>query len=126
MLKLIPDTNFLIYLSEYKLLDKLEDYELILLKQILEELVSISKGNRENKKARESAELALMFLKKSDCKLIKNIDGKADDAIVEFAGKNEKNYLVGTMDQELIKRLKEKDKNIKILIVRQKKFLKTL
>jgi rRNA-processing protein FCF1 len=119
MSKLIPDTNFLIYLSKYKLLDKLLDYKIILLKPVLEELVSISKGNKEKKADRESAELALMFLKKLEVTFVEKIEGKADDAILEKASKEK--CLVGTMDRGLIERLKKE--KAKILVLRQKKFL---
>jgi len=121
MVKLIPDTNFLIYLAKYKLLDKIENYELWLLKPVLQELISISKGDRENAEDRNAASLTLQFLDKiqAKTKYIENVEGKADDAILELAVRE--NCLVGTMDKELIERLKKE--KIKILIVRQKKLL---
>jgi len=121
MNKLIPDTNFLIYLSKYKLLDKLLDYQLVLLKPVLEELIAISKGDKEKKADREAAELSLMFLKKEDADMI-NIKGKADDIIVEYSKENR--FSVGTMDKELIKRLKKE--KVKIIIIRQKKLVEEI
>ena len=119
MTKLIPDTNFLIYLSKYKILDKLLDYKLVLLKPVLEELVSISKGDREKKPDRDAAELSLMFLKRMKIMEIIDIKGKADDAVLETAIKEK--CLVGTMDKELMERLKKE--RVKVLMIRQKKLI---
>ena len=120
-MKLIPDTNFLIYLAKYRLLDNLENYELILLRQVLEELVVISKGDRENMKDRNLAFLILQFLDKikAKTKYVENVKGNADDALLGLAMKEK--CIVGTMDKELTERLKKE--KIKVLIVRQKKLL---
>ncbi len=118
MMKLIPDTNFLIYLSKYRLLDKLADYKIILLNQVLQELISISKGDKEKKPDREAAGLSLMYLKKVEVEVV-NTKGKADDAILELAVKEK--CLVGTMDKELMGRLKKAGG--KVLGIRQKKLI---
>lgn len=61
-----------------------------------------------------------MFFNKIKDKLeYANIEGQADDALIDVAF--EKQALVGTMDKELIRRLKEK--KIKVVMIRQQKFL---
>jgi rRNA-processing protein FCF1 len=124
MNRIIPDTNFLIYLVKFKLLDKLENYkEILLLKQVLAELVVLSKSEKEKVVDRERASLALQFLEKigEKVKFVNDIDSKADDAVLELGMKEKKTAIVGTMDKELVKRLKKE--GIKVLIIRQKKYL---
>ncbi len=124
MQKIIPDTNFLIYLAKYKMLDKIEDYKILLLKQVLEELIFLSKSKKVKVKDRESSELVLAFMEKIKDKVeyFKHVNGKADDAVLKLA--IEEKCFVGTMDKVLIKRLKKEKK--KILIIRQKKFIEEL
>ena len=120
-MKIIPDTNFLIYLARFKLLDELEHFEKILIiKPVLKELVMLSKSEKEKQEDILSSKVALMFFNKIKDKLeYANIEGQADDALIDFAF--EKQALVGTMDKELIRRLKEK--KIKVVMIRQQKFL---
>ncbi len=121
MIKLIPDTNFLIYLAKYNLLDDMDNYEILLLRQVLEELIYLSKAQKVKIEDRKFCCIVISFLEviKNRINLIKDVEGKADDAIVEFAVR--KNAMVGTMDKILIKRLKTK--KIPILYIRQKRFL---
>jgi rRNA-processing protein FCF1 len=121
MQKLIPDTNFLIYLAKYKLLDYLEEYDLYILKQVIDELKALSSDKKLNSEDKKQCSIVLGFLEtiRGEIEVIDDVEGKTDDAIVKFAGKEK--ALVGTMDKFLIKRLKEK--NISIIYVRQKKFL---
>jgi len=123
MVKLIVDTNFLIYLAKYKLLDKIGEYKLILLKQVLQEIIFLSKNEKEKIQDRDSCNLVLQFLKSISDKVeyLSEIEGNADNAIVDFCKKNNEKFLVGTMDKELISRLKKE--KIKILIIRQKKLI---
>ncbi|MCX6742202.1 MAG: hypothetical protein NTX24_03455 [Candidatus Pacearchaeota archaeon] len=124
MNRIIPDTNFLIYLVRFKLLDKIENYkEILLLKQVLAELVVLSKSKGEKVVDRERAGIALQFLEKigEKVKFVNDIDSKADDAVLELGMKEKKTAIVGTMDKELIKRLKKEGLNV--LMIRQKKYL---
>lgn len=122
-MRLIPDTNFLIYLAKYKLLDKLEIYEMLILKQVFGELQKLSKSKQVKTEDKKYCSIVLDFLKildkKKKIKMINGVEGNADDAILSLAFDTK--ALVGTMDQLLVKRLKAQ--KIPVLYVRQKKFL---
>lgn len=119
-MRIIPDTNFLIYLVKYKILDELENYHLIILPQVIDELEEISK--RKNKKAKEAALFAIEFLKvkrKMKKIIIRKQKGKADEAIISLARKLE--IPIATMDKEM----SQKARKMKIVVmkIRQKKYL---
>lgn len=116
---LIPDTNFLIYLVKYKLLDELEHYKIVTIRQITEELEKIIEDKRTKNEDRVAASIALTFLKTRKAK-IERQEGKTDDAIITLAKKLKAK--IGTMDKELSKKA-EKEK-IKIIKIIQKKYLK--
>lgn len=123
MNRLIPDTNFLVYLARFKLFDKLEEYkEILVLKQVLAELVVLSKSEKEKKVDREGASVALQFIEKIGSKVtfVNDLDFRTDDAVVELGKREKKTAIVGTMDKELIKRLKKE--KIKVLMIRQNKY----
>lgn len=120
---LIPDTNFLIYLVKYKLLDEIEHYKIIIIKQIIEELEKIINNKRTKVEDKVAASIALTFLKtrlKIRKARIEKQEGKTDDAIIASAKKL--GAKIGTMDKELSKKA-EKEK-IKVIKIRQKKYLK--
>ena len=129
-MKILPDTNFLIYLFRFKMLDELEKFEKVLIiKPVLKELVMLSKSDGKRREKQDvilASKIVLMFFNKIKDRLEyvhevdgKAIEGKADDELIRTA--YAKSALVGTMDKELIKRLK--DKKIKVVIIRQQKFL---
>ncbi|MGB9707736.1 MAG: hypothetical protein ACPLXC_00155 [Candidatus Pacearchaeota archaeon] len=116
---LIPDTNFLIYLVKFKMLDELDNYKLITIKQILEELDKITKAKKVKVDDRVAASIALdYFISKRP--EIKKQEGLVDDAIIALAKKL--GAAVGTMDKGLSS--KAKKKGIKIIKIRQKKYLR--
>jgi len=118
-MKIIPDTNLLIYLAKYKLLDELEHYDIVIVQQIIDELNKIIKARKSKVEDRTSAVIALDFLKFKKFKLEKQ-KGKADDAIISLSKKL--NIAIATMDKELSSRALKQ--GIKIIKVRQKKYLK--
>ncbi|MDD5331936.1 MAG: hypothetical protein PHE43_03925 [Candidatus Nanoarchaeia archaeon] len=115
--KIILDTNFLITPLKIKCdifsgLDNLIDkkYKLYILDKSIEEL----KGKKEEK-------LALAIIKAKDINIIKTERNKnVDDLLLDLAD-NEK-FIVCTLDKELRRKLKSKD--IKIITMRQKKYLR--
>ena len=120
MQKLIIDTNFLIYLVKYKLLDELENYQLIILPQVIEELEIISK--RKKRIDKESATIVLQFLKakrKPKKIIIRKQKGKTDDAIISLAKKI--NVAIATMDKEMSQ--KARKEKVAVMKIRQKKYL---
>ena len=118
-MQIIPDTNFLIYSAKYKILDSLSEYELIVIEQIIKELEKISLDKKTKSEDRQSAMIALEFLKSRKQRLIKQ-KGKADDAILALAKKLK--VPVATMDKGMIE--KAKKLKIKIIRIRQKKYIK--
>ncbi len=120
---IIPDTNFLIYISKYKLWYNLEKkygrYKFLVLPEIIYELEKLSKRDKD----KEYALLALELVKKLE--KIKKRKGYGDKAILESALMLEKikqKFIIATMDKILIKKLKKE--KIKILTIRQKKYLR--
>ena len=123
---IIPDTNFLIYISKYKLWHELEKnygkYELIILPEVAYELIKLSKKGKN----KIHSIVAIEFTK---IKKIESKKGYADNAIVKKAKllkKSKKRFIIATMDKNLMKKLKKQNLNIKILTIRQKKYLKEI
>ncbi len=118
---IIPDTNFLIYLSKYKLWHNLEKkygtYKLLILPEIVYELDKLSKKGKD----KEYTMLALEIVQKLTN--IKKRKGYADKVIIKKAKTIKKDFIIATMDKELTKKLKKQNPNIKILTIRQKKYL---
>jgi len=123
MLKIIPDTNILLGISQFHLdlFSELEricnfKYEVYTLSNIIEELEKlINTGKLPEKKA---ASFALRLIKTKGIKVIKTDLKHVDDSLCEL---NPKEYVVISQDKKLKSRLKEK--GIKIIIIRQKNHL---
>ncbi len=125
MEKILLDTNFLMIPGQFRLdifreIKKIAEfnYKVYILDLSLEELKKIAlKGSGKDKKA---AKLALELVKTQHIKIIptktKELEGLyADDIIVRLAD----DYIIGTLDKELKKRLSGK----RLIILRQKKYL---
>lgn len=124
---ILLDTSFLIACAEFKIdyfceIKRLLDctFELKVLKNVFDELCAlITKGNALQK---QTAKLAKTILEKKQVEIIQGHDKKnVDDLLVEIA---DKNCIVATIDAGLKRRLKEK--NISLIIIRQKKYLEML
>ena len=118
-MQLIPDTNLLIYLAKYKILDELNSYDLIVPRRVIEELVYLSKDRETKMDDRTNAVIALEFLKNRKIKIIKQ-RGHTDDIILDVAKKYK--IAIATMDKELSSRANKA--NIKVIKLMQKKYLK--
>jgi len=122
MIKVILDTNFLVYCAENKIdyaseiMNIMsEGYELAVPAQVVKELEKISKA-AEKLSDRNAALLALKLLKHNNV-FVENSFGKyADNAILRMAEGN----IVATHDAELKKKLK---KSKKIVIFGKKKLV---
>ena len=111
MQKIILDTSFILTALKFKVdifseLNRICDfeYELYILDKTLDEL----KGKKLGKIAGE-------IIKQRNIKIIKTDKGKVDELLLEQDG------IVATQDIELKRLLKEKNK--KIITIRQRKFL---
>jgi rRNA-processing protein FCF1 len=123
---IIIDTNFLIYSAKYKIdliseLDRLySNYKIIIPKKVLLELRKLTGMKGKDKFA---AQLSLAIIEKmlSEGRLtVKGMESKnADEEIIKLADEIKEKKAVGTMDQELVKKIK----NSIILKIRQKKYI---
>lgn len=108
-MKVILDTNFLIYCAKEKLdyIEAIKDllnenYELVVPEQVIKELKSL-KGDKLKKvsgKDKSAADLALQLLEVNKIKKIKPIGKNVDEAIINLAKENSKN-IVCTLDREM-------------------------
>ncbi len=114
-MKIYIDTNFLVYAAKNKLeyieaIDSIinEDYKLIVLSTVLEELKKLSLGNGKDNQA---ARLALNIIDKNKEKIeIINTKALPDEFIAENI--KEEDILAG-MDAQLAKKIKNKKLTIK-------------
>jgi len=105
-MKVILDTNFLIYCAKEKLdyVEKIRDllnegYDLVVPVQVVEELERLKV---KTKKGRDkiACDLALQLLESNNVEKIE-VEGKSvDDGIINLANKNSKN-IVATLDREM-------------------------
>jgi len=104
--EIVLDSNFLMVLSRTKLSETLPlnsllaNYKMIVPKAIVGELEKLAKGKSNKEK---NARTALGVARKCEA-IDENIEGSADDAILEVAHK--RNAVVATLDRELIASLK--------------------
>ncbi|MEK6873169.1 MAG: PIN domain-containing protein [Nanoarchaeota archaeon] len=124
-MKIILDTNFLIYCAKEKLdyneeIQNLinERYELVVPEQVVEELKRLAKKTKKWSD-KEASNLALQLLGKNKIKIIDVNGKKVDDVIINLAKENPKN-IVCTLDREMRKELPRV-----ILLNRNKKLILT-
>lgn len=122
MKKIILDTNFLMipYQFNVDIFEEInrimeEEYELIILDKIIEELEKITKSKGKDAAA---AKIALGLIEVKNVKIINTNEKKVDNAIVALA---DKDSIVATNDKVLKEKLK--NKNIRIIYLRNKKYL---
>ncbi len=122
-MKIILDTNFLVYCAKEKLdyKEKIsnminEDYELVVPNKVIEELkmitkktktkIPISKRKPKFKKTtgrdKEAADLALQLVEKNNITKLPTVGDSVDNSIINLAKENPKN-IVCTLDRELRK-----------------------
>ena len=113
-MKVIPDTNFLMAISQFKIdiLTELKPNEIIIIDKTIRELNNL----KEKEKTKMHASIALKLIK--DFPVLITGKGKADDILVDLS---KKGYIIATQDQGLKKRLKNT-----YIVIRQKKYLKTI
>ena len=119
-MKLLVDSNFLIDLVRFKIgLDSLKElqfeigkFEIIILKQVFDELKKIANSK---KKEAKFAKIAIDWVKENG-KIEEFYDESADKAILNFC---DKNTIVATNDKKLRKKLKEK--GVKTIYIRARK-----
>jgi len=121
MEKILLDTNFLLIPYKFKLdifsqIDKISTFKLFILDKTLEEINRIIKNQKGAD--RDAARIALKLISFKKINVIKTqTHEKTDDVIIDISSK--KNYIVCTQDKEL--RTKLRQKNVSVIILRQKK-----
>ncbi len=108
-MKIILDTNFLIYCAKNKLdyKEKIgnlinEGFELVVPMQVVEELKSLKndKWKKVSGKDKMAIDLALQLLEVNKVKKVKVSGNSVDEGIVNLANENKKN-IVCTLDREM-------------------------
>lgn len=124
MKKIIVDTNFLLIPSVFKvdIFTEIQRicpfrYEIHVLNGVIDELNKIVEKQRG--RDREAASLALQLIKRKHLKIVIGNQGKTVDEII--VGMADKDTIVATQDGALKRRLQEK--NIPLIVLRQKKYL---
>ena len=124
-MKILIDTNFLIYLAKNKLFDDLNalGHEVVIPRVVDFELEKVSQDKNLKIEDRNAASLAQDIVKRfvelKKAKYLDNIEKEADDEILRYAKKTK--CIVATMDKELQEKLKKQGN--KIIIIRQEKYL---
>jgi len=108
-MKIILDSNFLIYCAKEKLdyveeIENLlnEDSELVVPEQVVRELKSL-KGDKSKKvsgKDKDACSLALQLLDANKVKTVKVKGNTVDEGIINLANEDKKN-IVATLDREM-------------------------
>ncbi len=124
MLKVILDTNFLVYCAENKVdyKNELEDllsegHKIIVLEQTISELNEIRK-NAKKLSDRDAADLALKLIEHNQVEIIIGHGNYADEAILNFVKNSRDPVIIATLDFALRKKLKN---SRKIVILGKKK-----
>lgn len=122
--KIVPDTNFLIYVFKHKINFDYEierainsNFEIVILSPVKEELEKLLRSG--DLKGNEKLAINLALAKIRNYKLVDYNANYADEAILNYAKEN-KNVIVATNDKELKEKLMEN--NIPVIVVRQKKY----
>ncbi len=105
-MKVILDTNFLIYCAKEKLdyIEKInnllnEGFNLVVPDQVIGELKRL-KIKAKKGKDKDACDLALKILDKKNIKIVKPVGKSVDDAIMQLAQEDSKN-IVCTLDREM-------------------------
>jgi rRNA-processing protein FCF1 len=116
-MKVVLDTNFLIFASNFKvdLFLELKGNELFVTEPVLEELRDISA-----KKGRDAAaaRLALKTVEEMGLKILESKEREADASLLDYG---KQGYAIATQDKNLKEKLKRA--GAKIIFIRQKKYV---
>ena len=122
MKRIILDTNFLTVPYQFNIdifeeIDRVVvgEYELTTLDCVVKELKKLKKSRG---KAAASAKVALLLIKEKNVKVIKTGEKNVDIKIYRMA---DENTIVATNDRDLRRKLK--NKNVKVLYLRSKKYI---
>ena len=116
-MKIVLDTNFLVASINFKidLFLELKGNDLFVTEPVLDELAEIA-----TKKSRDSAaaKLSLEMVKERGFNILETDEKEADLSLLEYG---KKGYTVATQDKKLREKLRKA--NVKIIYIRQRKYL---
>ena len=132
MKKIILDTNFLVSAVRFKvdLFSEIKricsfNYQICVLDKMVDELKKLTETGEPRDRA--AAKISIELIKKKNIKIIKNITKNKrvkniDLLILNLIKKG--NFIVATQDKELKREIKKKE--VPIIVLRQKKYLKLI
>jgi rRNA-processing protein FCF1 len=118
-MKVVMDTNFLVYLVKYNIFQQMEQpgIELIVPSAVIRELERLSEKEKKARD-RDAAKFALYIIYKTSIRIAKT-EKSGDEAVLEVAIKE--NAGLATLDDELAR--KARARRIKVIELRQKKYV---
>ena len=124
-MKIILDTNFLTVPVQFKvdIFAEIEnliegEYELCIMEGTMRELKNLASSSGKDAM---SAKLAIKMMERANINVLKSEKSHVDDAILEIA---DENTIVATNDKKL--RAQLKDNNVKVIYLRNKKYLEMM
>ena len=126
MASVLLDTNFIMTCARQKIdfFSELfaEGFEIIVPKQVIEEMARVADKKNKKLKNRESAELGLKILENNRAKFkVINLGKKHVDKLIVSYAKEHPKLIVATLDSELKKLLKNKK-----MVIRGKKTIEVI
>ena len=127
MTRIFLDTNFIVSCLKQKIpfleeINRIIDfnYELVIVKQVFEELEKLAGSKEDKVRDRETAKLGLLMLRKAvqegRIKLLKIEAENVDEALLKIAKKQD---ILASLDRELKRRI-----GCKMIVIRQGSYLK--
>jgi len=122
---IILDTNFIVTCVKQKiqLFEQLDEvfviYNLVVAKQIIDELEKIKNDKETRIKEREAAQVSILLLKKKAKKLTDFKTPNVDAGILRYI-KGKEDIIVATLDRDLIAKIKRANKKAEFLTIKQK------
>ena len=126
-MKILLDTNFIITLAKNKsrlfeeMKEEFGNYELIIPKQVIEELKKISIKKETKIIDRENAEVGLKIISKQKFISPDLATNNVDASIIEYS--KDKELIIGTLDKKLKQKLKSSNSKTKFLFLKKGKLL---
>ncbi len=130
MMKVVIDTNFIVYCAKQKI-DFIEEigrvldskFKIIVPSIVLAELQKLATTRKTKRTDREAAILALQIIDGNrEQGIISIMEAKAETADGAILQNDERDTIIATLDRALRQRLK----NAKILVIRQKRYLQLI
>ncbi len=116
-MKIVLDTSFLVTSMKFKVdcFTELMEHDLFVLEKVVGELKKLAEGRGKDGRA---ARVALELIKKKGINLLE-ADEETDEALILYG---KRGYAIATQDSKLKRKLKKE--NVKLIYLKQKKYVK--